>query len=301
MCIRDSYDLYDPIKGRILGVADREINIKTPWDPATYNIGNDSRPSTAWGEKHIGEVWWELSQVKWLWYEQGSQEYRANHWGKTFPGSQIHVYEWIESELLPTEYVLSNLPGTPLHPDDTRYTVKQRYDSSIDALVNVYYYWVRDRSSLPENSVVVRKNTTAYVANAINNPENSGIRYYSVTDTNKILLNGVSALTSDNIQLNIDIRTTDFDGDAHSVWKLVREGDADYRPGTIIETRWWDSLIGKNESGDLVPDTDLDVQERYGNNARPRQSWYVNRFNALKEIIDYALSLIHISEPTRPY
>ena len=27
--IRDHYDLYDPIKGRILGVADREINIKT--------------------------------------------------------------------------------------------------------------------------------------------------------------------------------------------------------------------------------------------------------------------------------
>jgi hypothetical protein len=32
--IRDYYDLYDPVKGRILGVADREINIKTAWDPA---------------------------------------------------------------------------------------------------------------------------------------------------------------------------------------------------------------------------------------------------------------------------
>ena len=27
--IRNHYNLYDPIKGRILGIADREINIKT--------------------------------------------------------------------------------------------------------------------------------------------------------------------------------------------------------------------------------------------------------------------------------
>ena len=92
--------------------------------------------------------------------------------------------------------------------------------------------------------------------------------------------------------LNIDIRTNTFDGDSHSVWKLVREGDASYRPGTQIETRWWDSLIGKNSSGDLVPDLNLPVNERYGNNVRPRQSWYVDRYNALKEIIDYANSVL---------
>ena len=38
--IRDHYDLYDPIKGRILGVADREINIKTTWDPADIQRWN---------------------------------------------------------------------------------------------------------------------------------------------------------------------------------------------------------------------------------------------------------------------
>ena len=47
--IRDYYDLYDPIKGRILGVADREINIKTTWDPATYNVGENANT------KHHGQ------------------------------------------------------------------------------------------------------------------------------------------------------------------------------------------------------------------------------------------------------
>ena len=73
---------------------------------------------------------------------------------------------------------------------------------------------------------------------------------------------------------------------------MVREGDKEYRPGTQIETRWWDSLIGENNTGDKVPDPDLSVNEKYGNNVRPRQSWYVNRYNALKEIIDYANTVL---------
>ena len=53
-----------------------------------------------------------------------------------------------------------------------------------------------------------------------------------------------------NIVLNVDIRTNTFDADAHSIWKLVREGDKTFRPGTNIEGRWWDSLIGK-----ILPET----------------------------------------------
>ena len=45
-----------------------------------------------------------------------------------------------------------------------------------------------------------------------------------------------------------------------AVWKLVREGDADFRPGLQIEARWWDSLTGKNTTGDVVPDLALTSQ-----------------------------------------
>ena len=67
--LRDYYQLYDPIKGRIPGLADREIKIKTPWDPATYNFGENADTKTPWAETHVGELWWDLSKVKWLWYE----------------------------------------------------------------------------------------------------------------------------------------------------------------------------------------------------------------------------------------
>jgi len=298
--IRDHYELYDPIKGRILGIADREINIKTTWDPATYNTGTNANTKTPWAENHVGEIWWNLSTVKWLWYEQDTQEYKNNHWGQTFPGSSIDIYEWTESRLLPSEWNNRSegagrtriISGTALYGDDSQYTVTQRYDSRLDRLVNFYYYWVKGTTTMPANSVVMRKNTAAYVANLIQNPSGFGFKYYSVTDTNKLMINNVNNLVNDNIVLNVDIRTNTFEGDSHSVWKLVREGDADYRPGNNIETRWWDSLIGKNSTGDLVPDPDLPLNERYGNSIRPRQSWYVNRYKALEEIIDYANTVL---------
>jgi len=297
--IQDHYNLYDPIKGRILGVADREINIKTTWDPATYNFAPTVDNKTPWAEEHLGETWWDLSKVKWTWYEQGTQEFKTNNWGRLFPGSTIDVYEWTESTLLPSAWntrtgtqqgASEGISGTPLNIDDSQYTLIQKYSSRLDTFVNYYYYWVRNKSTVPANSVVTRKNSTAYVAGLISNPQASGFKYYSVTDTNKLLLNNIGTLSGDDIVLNIDIRTNTFDGDAHSVWKLAREGDKDYRPGTQIETRWWDSLIGSNTSGDKVPDIALPVNERYGNSTRPRQSWYVDRYEALKEIIDYANS-----------
>jgi hypothetical protein len=292
--IRDYYDLYDPIKGRILGLADREINYKSPWDPAVYNQ-SDNTETSAWLEEHIGEVWWDLSKVKWLWYEQDSQEYKTNNWGKTFPGSSVDVYEWVESRFTPDQWNSISASSESAQQSITgqansRFSVTQKYISSIDTFVDVYYYWVKNKSDIPLNSVVARKNTAAYVANLIRDPKQFGIKYFAVTDTNKFVTWNMNNLVNDSIVLNVDIKTTDFDGDAHSVWKLVREGDPDYRPGHQIETRWWDSLTGKTAKGDTVPDPDLPANERYGNNIRPRQSWYVDRYAALKEIIDYANS-----------
>ena len=299
--IKEHYNLYDPIKGRILGVADREINYKTHWDPAQYNNGTNPNTKMSWGEEHIGEIWWDLSKVKWIWYEQDTQEYKTNNWGKTFPGSSIDICEWTESTYLPSQWSTLGastdgpslgITGVPVHPDDSQYTQRRKYNSDTGVFTNYYYFWVKNKSNVPTTSVVKRFNTTSYISNIISNPRSFGFSYYAVTDINKIILWNTKNLINVDIILNIDTKNNTYDSNAHSVWKLIREGDEDYRPGTQIETRWWDSLIGKNASGDVVPDPNLAVNEKYGNNIRPRQSWYTNRYDALKEIIDYANSVL---------
>ena len=125
------------------------------------------------------------------------------------------------------------ISGTALYGDDTQYTVVQKYDSRLDTFVNFYYYWVRGKTTLPPNSKH-RKNTVAFVANLISNPRSFDIKYYAITDTNKLAIFNVNDLVSDDIVLNIDIRTNDFDGDSHSVWKLAREGDAEDSQATTL-------------------------------------------------------------------
>ena len=40
------FEVFDPIRGIIPGVADRELDFKTTFDPATYNISTDDYYST---------------------------------------------------------------------------------------------------------------------------------------------------------------------------------------------------------------------------------------------------------------
>jgi cyclophilin family peptidyl-prolyl cis-trans isomerase len=309
--IIDYLDYYDPIKGRILGIADREINYKTEWDPAIYNVGTAGKTisgNTAWGDEHIGEVWWDMSSVRWLWYEQNNQEYKTKNWGNLFPGSSVDIYEWVSSTLLPSEWnartdttggLAQKISGTPLHPDNTVFTIKQKYDSRSDSFINVYYYWVKNSVFLPaiNKSVTTRKNTTAYIANIITNPSASGIKYFSVSDTNSLItVNVKNSLINDNTVLNVNYRNNDNDADQHVIWKLIREGDKDDKPNERMEKKWWDSLIGQDVQGNEVPDLNLPLNQRYGNNIRPRQSWYVDRFAALKEIIDYTNSVLKANQ-----
>ena len=305
--IIDYLDYYDPVKGRILGVADREINYKTEWDPAIYNIatgGKTLNAKTAWGEEHVGEVWWDLGRVRWLWYEQQNVEYQTKNWGNLFPGSSVDIYEWVESTLAPSEYsqrsdttpgLAIGVSGRPLHPDNTVFTVKQKYNPVSDTYVNYYYFWVRNSVFLPPKgkAVVDRKNTAAYVANVIRNPLSTGIKYYAVTGNNSLITYNVkNSLVNDNTILNVSYRKNDNPDESHAVWNIIKQGDKNDRPKAVLENKWWDSLVGKDLLGNEVPDLTLPLNQRYGNRIRPRQSWYLDRFAALKEIIDYSNNIL---------
>ena len=136
---------------------------------------------------------------------------------------------------------------------------------------------------------MVRQNSTAFISNILTNPKASGLRYFSITDKNKILIYNVkNDLQDSNIVLNIDYKENDNETNAHKVWKILAEGDPNIRPDSTIESKWWDSLCGSDSAGSIVPDPELPVNRRYGNAIRPRQSWYIDRFEALKEVIDYS-------------
>ena len=102
-------DTIDIAKGKLPGRAQAELNFVTEYDPAIYSIGNSARlqvnANNAWNNEYVSKTWWDITQCRILDYEQGELAYRRNNWNAFFPGSEIVVCEWVESQVLPSEYV----------------------------------------------------------------------------------------------------------------------------------------------------------------------------------------------------
>jgi len=293
-------DYVDNAKLKILNIAEQEIKFKTIYDPAVYTIGTDEQvvdTTTAWAERYVGELWWDLSTAKWKYYEQGDAAYRTGNWNSLAEGASIDVYEWVETLLLPNEWaaladtndgVSQGISGQPLYPNNTAYTVKELINPNTGlATSTLYYYWVRNKTIIPAGKPS-RRIAASEVAAAIENPAGSGVAFIALIDSDKFLTyNFESILSSDTALLNIQYLKNKKQLNAiHNEYQLLTEGLADSLPTTSLETKWIDSLIGSDVVGNVIPDPKLPAKQKYGINFRPRQGMFVDRRSILKITID---------------
>jgi hypothetical protein len=293
-------DFIDPAKGRIPGIADQEIKYQTYYDPAVYElVNNDSLvfdTSNPWTDNHVGELWWDLSTVKYVWYEQGDALYRSTNWGRLFPGATVDIYEWVESKYLPSQWQsLTTEPeasslgisGNPKFADDSAYSTKFTNDPVSGIRTTMYYYWVRNKVTVPKS--FFRSLSARDVANLIIDPKGQNYRYLAVTGESSLsLVNINSQLVDKDISLNLQFYNIDnTDLLVHREYALISNNDDTTKIPAVIENKWFDSLIGLNEKGQRIPDPRLNVKQRYGNGYSPRQTWFENRVEALKQLFEY--------------
>jgi len=291
-------DAIDPSQGQIPGIAEQEIKYKTFYDPATYSIGNSSvtvDDGMAWAKSQVGMLWWDLRTAKFIEsHDSTDVVYRNSTWNTLFPGASIDIYEWVESKLKPTEWNTTadtetglslGISGTALY--DNVYSVVKKYDAIAKTFKNIYYYWVKNKKTIP--SSLNRSMSAIDVANIIANPRGEGYKYLALTSSNSFsVVNCQSLLEDNNVILSIEywlLDNTSSQGNIHSQWKLI-SNDINSEIPTRIEEKWIDSLCGKDVQGRVVPDTALPAKLRYGIENRPRQSMFVNRFEALKQFIE---------------
>jgi hypothetical protein len=289
-------DVIDPTQGKIPGIAEEELKYKTFYDPAVYSVGTDAvnvDDGIAWSAAQVGTLWWDLRTAKFIDSSDNDVVYRNSTWNTLFPGASIDVYEWVSSTMLPSawntladteEGLAVGISGTTLY-DDTVYSITKRYDNVSKTFKRTYYYWVKNKVTLPN---LKNRNITAKdVAALIENPRGQGYRYIALTSANSFSLVNVKPLLNDvNIVLSIEYWTVDSDTrNIHTEWKLV-SNDVESALPASIEQKWFDSLCGKDSSGRIVPDTTLPIKLRYGIENRPRQGIFVNRFEALKQLIE---------------
>ena len=311
-------DYYDPAKGKILGIADQDLDYKTIYDPAIYNRGTgvdqtfDS--SSAWAQNQVGKTWWNLDLCRFINYEQGELNYRVVHWGEFFPESVIEVCEWVESFALPSEYAALVGDGEAKYSDDSAYVEFAFLDNQSGLIRTKYYYWVKNKTSV--NTVATqRTSSVATLANLIESPRTQNIPYFAVVANNTFSLYNINDyLQSDNIVFKLEYATTLSENIAHSEYELIQQDN----PLSVIPEKYIskliDSLSGENSVGEVVPDLRLRENDKLGISVRPRQTMIKNTTKAVQVFVDYVnrfllknlvvrykdISQLKVSEPIPP-
>jgi hypothetical protein len=304
--IVDYYEIYDPVKGKLPSKVLNEIKYIQPFDPAIYTVALETSAKvrvdnkTTWLDDHVGEVWLDTSTLRFVWYEQGDNEFRANNWGKLFPGSTVDVYEWVKSDFRPSEWaqladttdgLALGVSGQPLNPDNTVLSINQYFDPVVNDFVNVYYFWVRNKITLPD--LEFRNMTSFDCARIIEDPKGQGIKFASFLATNSLsLTNAKKSLNGNKINIDVYYQTSDKEINRHSHWQLVNENVTYLNLDPSIENKLIDSLVGQDVAGNPVPDPEVSPKLRYGTSYRPRQSWFKDRDLALKIMIEYVNEIL---------
>ena len=293
--IVNNLDYIDPNQGKIAGIAEQEIRYKSPIDPAMYTNGTVNQSiNNNWGQEHVGEVWWDLTNAKFLDVYQGNLIYKTNNFNQLAPGGAINVYEWVESEYSPEQYdELSNsadgdvlgISGNTKYGASV-YSVRRYFDSVSQTFTTKYYYWVENKITIPNNTY--RTTSIATVKSLIEDPVGQKYKFIALFDDSSFAVYNCQNIINDkDIILNIQYwLNSNTKQNIHNQYKIMTEGFASSSAGADIEAKWYDSLIGYDIKTRSVPDLRLSPKDRYGIFNNPRQSMFVNRTEALKQVVE---------------
>ena len=285
-------DFIDPIKNKVSGLAAQEIAYQTAFDPASYSTNSSGR---IWGKEQVGKVWWDISQTRWINYEQGSVGDRGMNWNSAFPGSTIICYEWIESTLPPSQFV--DVKDPTAFARANQYNLVADIDPNTGVVINRYYYWVAGKRTIPNG--INRRFSTVALENLIANPRAAGIPFIAFVASNAVALYNCSELLQDkNVVLSIEYDVKYNENSIHSEFQLIAENDENSVPSDTIIQKMIDSLAGSDMNGNIVPDIKLSENEKYGPAYRPRQTVFKSRKNALKAAVEY-INLVMSKVPVR--
>jgi len=300
-------DFINPLQGKILGAARANIDYVGAVDPAAYNTGPVNIRGTTWFADHVGEIWWDISTVRFIDPNQDSIVYASRRWAQVFPGSEIDVYQWIQSTTPPALYTGE---GIPLN--SASYTVNTNL-SQDGTFATYYYFWVRGITvtatqlgkTLPASTVA------SYIADA----KASGIPYLAPINASTIALyNSADYISASDTVISIEYDREYTNDNVHVEYELIPQDRADGFLSDSLYRKLQDSFCGVDTFGNKVPDTNLGPAERYGVQFRPRQSMFVDRFAALKNYLKRAnvvlaqypisesrsFNLLNSSEPIPP-
>ena len=275
------FDFFDPLQGRVLGAVRQNLNYIGAVDPAAYNVGALNNYGQRWAQERVGEIWWNTTNARFIDPNQDDIVYASRRWGQLFPGSTVEVYQWISSEVPPSQYTGV---GTP--KDSQSYCITSSINEQ-GVFGTTYFFWVTgirtvDRAARKTLSV---DTITRY----IENPKSSGIAYIAPINASTIAIyNGLPYISAEDTIIHVEYDQERNDDAVHVEYQLIAQDRADGFLTPQLYRKLQDSFCGVDTSGNQVPDPFLPPSELYGVGFRPRQSMFINRFLALQNYLTRA-------------
>lgn len=220
-------EVFDPYKGLTIDEVTQYIDYRQIVDPAIYNLTDigelDIDAVDSWNIEKLGTLWWDLSQVRYIEYEQSDDiQYRAAHWGEKFADSSVAIYEWVYSDEIPT---VDNVPtakkDTSSGIEQIRYSEEEYVDPQTNARSMRYYFWNKS-SVLPANSS--RPYTAASIESVLNDPDANGVAWMSPISENALLISNFSSFFGNNEKIILRIEQNKTPEQTHTSNILVAEG-----------------------------------------------------------------------------
>lgn len=271
-----SCQVYDPLK-RIFPNVAKSVKYLLGTDPAAYN----GRKDVIWGSSHLNELWWDISTVRYVDYEQGDVKYRREQWGEHLPGSKVDIYEWQRVVEKPDEVFTKG------------YNTFIEINNGVE--ITAYYGWVLNPDNIPENCD--REYSANTISTILLNPTDSGVIWvapiysrkkdelpYYTTDI--ILANAGHTITDDKgiLQINVDKNPEE---NLYKEWVMIQEESAQ----DIYEWLWTYlrySLKGRDDMPipNIIPSPTLPDRYKTGINYTKKQSMFGDMLAARKIFVE---------------
>jgi hypothetical protein len=263
-----NYEVYDPLKGIIPGIADNEIDFRSDVDFAYYNNTTDPEleltEENTWGQEHVGKVWWDIRNAIYTNYDQGTPAYRQAHWGELFPTATIDVYEWTKSSVTPDEYLNAVAAGTVIDGIELTgipYAIVDQYNdlqynwceeielnSNTNQIETYFYFWVSNKTTTP---TLERQYSVLQLSAIIRDPAIQQVDWLAATGNNTLIISSL-ANTKGFEDLVMQVNFDTLQGDYHQEFIMLAENDP-----TLVIPEWLhislrDSLVGHTSSTTIV-------------------------------------------------
>ena len=251
-------DLFDPKKMYIPSVFKNDIDVINRVDPAKYNRSTDTYKSVytslGWHEEFIGRRWWDLSTVQFSDYESGDELTKEKYWGTTINGKLPDVYEWTKSPVPPNQWnkmaekglvAFDQIASGEVYVDraintDNYHWVEEEDYANGETYI-VYYFWVKNKNVIAEQSKQSRVYTTEQLSKVLLNPSAAGIPWWAPISNNAIMLKGIQPYLN-NTSTVVQIKKKSKGNEKHQQWIFISEDNTVETIPEWLHVRLRDSL-----------------------------------------------------------